>query len=203
MTTAIAFSYQNDAGSSAHFLVLRKSRPHSRPRLKIERTLSISMNSNILMLHSRSARRMLQVLRYSGASSNSCSSSLESPDSEKEEFMVSSTLLNTRSCHYILTRSKYLHTLLSSWLKKKTFKKWAHSCHHWGLSVWVLLQVTDVKCGPLTFIHLDFDFKISLLMVQGRLKSMTLVSCYRLICLPEGWPDPERWSTSSASPAED
>ena len=56
----------------------------------------------------------------------------------------------------------------------------------------ILLQVTDVKCGPLTFIHLDFDFKISLLMVQGRLKSLTLVSCYRLICLPEGWPDPER-----------
>ena len=133
------------------------------------------------MLHSWSARRMLQGLRYSGASLNSCSSSLESPESEKEEFMVSSTLLNTRSCHYILTRSKYLHTLLSSWLKKKTFKKWAHSCHHWGLSVWVLLQVTDVKCGPLTFIHLDFDFKISLLMVQGRLKSLTLVSCYRLI----------------------
>ena len=50
-----------------------------------------------------------------------------------------------------------------------------------GLSVWVLLQVTDVKYGPLTFIHLDFDFKISLLMVQGRLKSLTLVSCYRLI----------------------
>ena len=34
MTTAITFSRQNDAGSRAHYLLLRKSRTRCRPRLK-------------------------------------------------------------------------------------------------------------------------------------------------------------------------